>query len=281
MRSAAVRCVGAVTDKDVKPFVNLFEEAATGTNIYRLTLRDGGDTNHYRPLLEIPEVASKLLQYGHVYNHLLITCPSRWTLQLSSMFKLPAHVALHPAHYIMATNGSTSSSLLDDSHHEPMTPNDFKDLLHNRGIGGDNAGVHSYNQATDGEQALHLAVSVQAHNEKQALQQANRVRKAAADKPLYTGVKAYKPPAGHTVDPASSTRACLTQLVLQLEHQFRHDYLVWSHHVAPPEGANAAAPAPLAEAAKVRPAQTQAAARDRAMKASLMMLVCASVRVCA
>jgi hypothetical protein len=235
----------------VKPLIDLFQEAASGTNIYRLTLRDGGDTNHYRPLLEIPVVASKLLQYGHVYNHLLITCPSRWMLQLSSLFKLPAHTALHPASYVMATNGSTTSSLLDDSHHEPMTPDDFKALLLKRGIGGGAAGVHGYNASITPDHAVYRADAVQRHNQQLTLQRVQHVHKVAANKPPYSKVKAYMPPDGHTVDPLSSTQASLTEMVLQLEHQFRYEHLVWNHHVeAQPDGANVE-PAPLTEAAKV------------------------------
>ena len=224
----------ALTASQRKPLLDLFLAAHSDTSIFRLTLRDGGPADKYCPLLEIPEVRDMLTTYGYVYSHLLITCPSRWILKVASTFRQPAHELLNPANYYMKTNGSTQSTLLDDSHQTELTEEQFKHLLANRGMGGAGAGVHSYHRADiNTDTAAHTAEVVRKHIREQASDLVDRLNLKYKVKAPFAAVKPFAPPQGHTVVQHSRMQDSLSVLVEALELEWRHAFETWYRHAHP------------------------------------------------
>lgn len=230
-----------LSEKQRKPLVDLFISALTETNIYCFTLRDAGIKLEYQPLLEIPVVKERLDRWGNVYHHLLIACPARWMLQLSSLFMMPPHVLLNPSSYLMRTNGHSHLGLMDDTHQIPITEEQFKKLLANRGMRGEALDILPYNQAAIREPAhgsaahtIREADELSAFMKIQTDGQVTEMTGVDLTRPsLFKHIKAFDPPEGHTVTPMTDTRHRIDGLLDELDTQWRHAYETWDRHVNP------------------------------------------------
>lgn len=219
-----------MNSKDSKSLVQLFLDHAVLSNIYRITLVDGGkDTISYTSLLDMNAVHQRFGTYGHVYPHMLVTCPLRWHSMLIACFKLDAQHLLNLNSYTNKQLDVRSViSLLNDCHQQP-SKEVLQQLMSAQCVGVDQ--ISAIGASHIDPQADCTFQQVQLHVQELLNEQYQTV---IAGKPVR--LRSSQPaPTGHSVDDKTSETDRLAAMIAELQAEYVNTNLVWTTH----EGAGA------------------------------------------
>jgi hypothetical protein len=201
--------------------------ALTDSNQYRLTLRDGGQEIEYQPILELDAVKERILEYGNVYSHLIITSPLQWQLDVFAQFKIPTKIAFNPLSYQKQWSVTSKLSLLDDSHHECIDDDALLEMLKARSVGMHC--ISAYASSHINEQATNSPQEVHAHFEREMTLRSDHFLshvKGGLSKLL----SAVPPLPGHAVPDDSHLSRRVLACVEALEADYRRTTKIWELH---------------------------------------------------